>query len=163
MAKTDLNADGYIDIALVTSNAVVVSLGTGSSFAAQTSYPVNSPFSVTFADYNNDSNPDLAISHDVNSVSIRLGSGSGTFGSPTTFTVGSFPMDLASCDVDGDGNNDIITANAGSNDISVLIGNGAGGFGPATSYTVGAFPWSLCVGDFNEDGKPDLATSNSNS
>src|SRR5439155_1355038 len=61
----------------------------------------------------------------------------------------------------GDGKQDLVTADEGPGNISVLLGNGNGSFGPATNFAVGAAPESVAIGDFNGDGKQDLVTANS--
>lgn len=75
-------------------------------------------------------------------------------------TVGINPQGFVAADFNGDGRQDVATANNGSNNISVLLGNGAGSFGTVTNFalTDGAIsPSSLAVGDFNGDNKADLA------
>ncbi len=64
-------------------------------------------------------------------------------------------------DFNGDGSQDVATANEGGISVSVLLGNGAGGFGPATSVgvTIGS-PVSVAVGDVNRDGNQDLVSAN---
>jgi uncharacterized protein (TIGR03437 family) len=89
---------------------------------------------------------------------------SGTFqaaaGSP--FPVGAAPQSVAVGDFNGDGNPDLVTANAGNN-VTVLLGDGMGGFVAVAGspFTVGANPDSVAVGDFNADGNLDIVTVNS--
>jgi hypothetical protein len=92
--------------------------------------------------------------------SVLLGNGMGSFGTATSFAVGSTPRSVAVGDFNGDGRPDLATANGGSSNVSVLLGNGMGSFGTATSFEVGSAPGSVAVGDFNGDGRPDLATAN---
>jgi len=68
---------------------------------------------------------------------------------------------LAVGDFNGDGFQDLATADALSNTVTVLLGNGAAGFVPAPNspFSVGNNPNSVVVGDFNGDGLQDLATS----
>ena len=83
---------------------------------------------------------------------------------PPTFDVaGNTPQSVAVGDFNGDGSQDLATANAGSANVSVLLGNGAGGFAPPTSFNAGAQPRSVAVGDFNGDGMLDLVAANENS
>jgi len=70
------------------------------------------------------------------------------------------PQGSASGDFNGDGKQDIVTANRGSNNVSVLLGNGAGSFGAATNFAAGINPSQVKVGDFNGDGKQDIVVSN---
>jgi hypothetical protein len=64
-------------------------------------------------------------------------------------------------DFNGDGNLDLVTANAGSNDVSFFLGNGSGDFSITSSNLGGGTqPVSVTTGDFNGDGKLDLVTAN---
>jgi hypothetical protein len=93
-------------------------------------------------------------------VSVLLGTGTGSFGTATNFTVGISPRSVTVGDFNGDGKSDLAVANYASNNVSVLLGTGTGSFGTATNFSVGNRPLSLTVGDFNSDGKSDLAVAN---
>src|SRR5262249_8132530 len=124
-------------------------------------YP--SAFSVALGDVNGDGKPDLVATGSGvfdNSVSVRLGDGSGGFGPRTAYPTGQMPLSVAIADVSGDGNPDLATANYTDNTVSVLLGDGAGGFGPKTDFAAGSGPSSVAIGDLNADGKYDLAVAN---
>jgi hypothetical protein len=53
-------------------------------------------------------------------IGLSLNHGDGTFAQPKVFLAGTNPVAVAIGDVDGDGQNDIVVANAGSNDVTVL-------------------------------------------
>jgi len=138
----------------------------GTGFASLTHYSsgVASAQALTAADFNGDSKPDLVVLCPVyNNAAILLNNGSGAFGSPTTFTLGSTPTSVCSDDFNGDGKMDLAVANKGGNSVSVLAGNGNGTFNVAVNYTVGSQPVSIVSGDFNGDSKKDLAVANANS
>ncbi|WP_353851885.1 Calx-beta domain-containing protein [Microcystis sp. LE18-22.4A] len=119
------------------------------------------PISVTVGDFNGDGKSDLAVAnHSSSNVSVLLGTGTGSFGPATNFTVGISPRSVTVGDFNGDGKSDLATANRSSSNVSVLLGTGTGSFGTATNFTVGSSPHSVMVGDFNGDGKSDLATAN---
>ncbi len=84
-----------------------------------------------------------------------------TFGAPANFPAGVIPRSVAVGDFNGDGNQDIATANDTSNNVSILTGNGTGSFSAAVNFGVGTGPFSVAVGDFNGDGNQDIATANS--
>ncbi|MEO7310396.1 MAG: FG-GAP-like repeat-containing protein [Chitinophagaceae bacterium] len=76
---------------------------------------------------------------------------------------GTGPVASAIGDFNGDGNQDLLTANATGNVVSVLLGNGTGGFTASPAIAVGTSPYSIAVGDFNGDGDQDFVTANYNS
>ncbi len=89
-------------------------------------------------------------------ISVLLGNGDGTFGSPTTYTVGDRPSSLVVSDLNQDGTKDIVTANSFSQDISILYGNGDGTFAAAQTLDTGVAPFEVAVADLNSDGALDL-------
>jgi hypothetical protein len=79
------------------------------------------------ADFNLDGHVDLAITSGTvssGSVSIRLGNGDGTLGSPTSFATGADPVALAVGDFDFDGDPDLATADRSPDKVSVLTNTG---------------------------------------
>ncbi|GAB4025400.1 hypothetical protein GCM10028773_50800 [Spirosoma koreense] len=173
VAVADVNGDGWLDI--MTANApfsstVSVLLGTGTgSFGVVTSFPVGAAaYSMTVADVNKDGNLDIITANTAfGSVSVLLGTGTGSFGAPALYPTGSqAPVNAGSrsvpvADVNGDGNVDIIVANAYSGRLFVLLGTGTGSFGVATAFPLAAASFLVAIADVNEDGKPDLITSRS--
>lgn len=121
--------------------------------------------SVAAGDLNGDGILDLVTpNYNTNNVSILLGVGNGTFGSPTNFaTGGSNPNAIAIADFTRDGILDLAVANFVSTSVSILAGVGDGTFGGPTNFSTGvpSFPESIAVGDFNGDAKPDLAIADS--
>jgi hypothetical protein len=113
------------------------------------------------ADFNGDGNLDLAVGElRESSVSILLGNGDGTFGTPQDFVTGTDVRAIAVGDFNGDGNLDLATANNESGTVSILLGQGDGTFLPKTDFPVDVEPKSIAVGDFNKDGILDLAVVN---
>ncbi|MBC7387837.1 MAG: VCBS repeat-containing protein [Opitutaceae bacterium] len=86
-----------------------------------------------------------------------------SFAAAISNPLGTSPISVSLGDFNGDGKQDLVTANNSSNNVSVELGTGAGTFQASTTYMVGAYPISVSVGDFNGDGKQDLATANYNS
>jgi VCBS repeat protein/putative Ig domain-containing protein/List-Bact-rpt repeat protein/FG-GAP repeat protein len=130
----------------------------GTNFSAGTA-----PRSAALADFNGDGNLDMAVANNGSgTVSIRLGTGSGSFGAATSLTVGTAPNSVVAGDFDGDGKLDLAVANfgdfsPGSGSVSILLGNGAGTFGAATDFAIGSHPFRLAAGDFDGDGNLDIA------
>ncbi|UCE24264.1 MAG: VCBS repeat-containing protein [Candidatus Zixiibacteriota bacterium] len=79
---------------------------------------------------------------------------------PTNYSVGLAPRSIATEDFDGDGFDDLVTANANSNNVSILFGNGDGTFGTAVNYDAGTQPSSVAAGDLDNDSQIDLAVTN---
>ncbi len=68
------------------------------------------------------------------------------------------PEALAIGDLNGDGIEDIVTAN-GAGTISILLGTGGGNFAPPVNMAAGTDPVAVAMADFNGDGIPDIAVA----
>jgi hypothetical protein len=166
----DLDGDGHPDLAGARTGtdaggrgtiAFYRSLGDG-TFAAPVVTPAGFfPAGLAAADFNQDGIPDLVVTNGaVNSLSILTGIGDGGFRPraprPPSVAVGDAPMAIVATDLDGDGRNDLATANDFSHDLSVVLATGDGQFAAGAAYPVGLFPESLVAADLNGDGRPDL-------
>lgn len=133
------------------------------SFSQPTTFAVGfSPRSVAVGDFNGDGQTDLAVGNDSSvSVSILLGTGTGSFGPATHFDdLGGLVqlLSVSAGDFNRDGNLDLVVGDL--NSVSILLGTGTGSFGLATTFgvrEVGAS--SVGIGDFNGDGTLDLAVA----
>jgi hypothetical protein len=174
----DFNGDGILDLAVandrVPSVTVLLGNGNGTFRAGQTLETGSFCLSVAVGDFNGDGEPDLAVtnfsrpeelvSSDIDTVSILLGNGDGTFTAAGESATGSIPVSSAVGDFNGDGKPDLAVANYGSNTVTILLGNGDGTLTAATaSPATDSEPTSIAVGDFNGDGKVDLVVSDSGS
>ncbi|WP_413200787.1 FG-GAP-like repeat-containing protein [Nostoc piscinale] len=166
----DFNNDGKDDIAAADGQYTSVFLGNGSgSFSSYRSFNLDSYLGnddnyaedVTFGDFNKDGVLDLvAPNGDANTISVYLGNSSGSFGTATTYTVGSYADAVAVGDFNGDGIQDLVSVNYDDDTVSVLLGNSSGSFLNAITFAVGDEPYYVKVGDFNNDGKDDIYTEN---
>jgi len=137
LAIADFDSDGKTDIAVTNHwvNSVsifrnVSSTGsfTTSSLSSKVDFPTGTlPYFSDIADFNGDGKPDLAVANqNSNSVSIfkNLSSSgainTGSFANRVDFVVGTGPVGLTVCDIDGDSKPDIVVANYNSNNISIL-------------------------------------------
>ena len=113
------------------------------------------PIAVAVQDFNNDGVSDIA-SVTGSKVSVLLNNGDGTFGTANTFAVGADAVEIASADLNGDGNADLVV----TDDIQsayVVLGNGDGTFASASSISLRNSPFGIAIADLNGDGILDLA------
>src|SRR5439155_18958553 len=103
MAAGDFNRDGIADLAIANSGSRSVSIlmGTRSGgFALAPTYSTGqAPSSIAVADFNRDGKLDLAISS-FGQISVRPGTGAGTFGAPG-FTIASAAASILAGDFNG--------------------------------------------------------------
>lgn len=178
VAVGDFNGDQKLDLAVACGDHVSILPGNGDgSFGPASTLAFFLPArdvvssSVAVGDFNGDGNLDLAAAGREsprapfrNSISILLGTGTGSFGPPTIFAVGRSPSSIAVGDFNADGKLDLAVTNSNSGDLSILLGDGTGSFfAPATNFAVGTNPASVAIGDFNGDGRMDLAVVNATS
>lgn len=81
------------------------------------SYPTGDSYALDLAigDLNGDTKPDIAVANsgvpgDPGSVSVLLNTGSGAFGTATLYGGLQGPTSVSIADIDGDGRNDLISA-----------------------------------------------------
>jgi len=172
IVRGDWNRDGKQDLAVAHwgTNSVSILLGDGTgSFGSATKFPVGEgPRALTAGDFNQDGNLDCAVANETfrfplppGTVSILLGTGTGSFAPATNVEVGLRPLSLAAGDFNRDGSPDLVTANDFGSDVSVLLGTESGDFLAATSFAVGFHPKQVAIGDLNDDDNLDLAVVNS--
>ena len=127
---------------------VLLSDGDG-TFAGATHYPAkDGPRSPRADDFDGDGDLDIALvekgsgTGDVigNTLAIYWNRGDGRFDEPTSIPGGTEPIYLVLGDVDGDGRNDLLSANLGSEDAVLHRNLGGGRFSAARSVDVGGRP-----------------------
>jgi hypothetical protein len=193
VAVADVNKDGFPDLVVAnqlicaggtdycdTGNvAVILGNGDGTFRPAATYYGGGEgPTSVAVADVNGDGTPDLVVANcggcGSSFVGVLLGNGDGTFQPAVSYPAGIEPLSVVVADINGDGNPDVIVADAcfsgdcSNGGVAVLLGNGDGSFQPMASYSSGGehssitrqgYAFSVAVANIN--GEPDLLVADS--
>jgi hypothetical protein len=157
----DFNGDGKSDIGLIDAASLTILLSNGDgTFQPPIRTFSNSIFVPGFGvpvvgDFNRDGIPDVALSNGA----IFLGNGDGTFQPATLYAMPNPPSDVATADLDGDGNLDLVFPISSSNFAVVLFGNGDGTFGAPVEVPTPHLETFVAIGDMNGDGISDLVFS----
>ena len=163
IASAYLDADNNLDVVSGDyAQTITVLLGNGDgTFQTKKTYDgctSGVAMKILLADFNRDGNTDVALgcSGSPGSLTILLGNGDGTFGSPTSFTAGNV-AGIAAGDFNGDGILDIAVSNSTERNIMIFTGKGDGTFNiPVVVYTSTTTLHDVVVADFNRDGHDDL-------
>jgi len=147
---------------------ISILLGTGNgSFGAASSLPVGpNPAYIALSDFNGDGNLDIVTANSgdpSSSVSVLLGTGTGSFIVATNYAAEPSPRAVAISDYNSDGKLDLaVTSGISSgtyNYVIIFLGTGTGTFNSASSFLVGTSASFIVSGDFNNDSQTDLAMS----
>ncbi len=159
-AATDCNANGEPDECDLVAQHV-------GEFASPLEFPAGAgPVKLLTADLDADGTLDVAVTNPGdNTVSILFNNGSdgpknwAGLSDPITVEVGTSPAALTSGDLDGDGDVDLATANAGSSNVTILLNGANGTFSSVTGPAVGLSPSAIAAGDLDGDGDLDLVVA----
>lgn len=170
ITSTDLNNDGTTDIAVgyatgSTGKGIIkmINDGMGGFNVSSFSTPIY-PNKITSGDFNNDGKTDIVAASTGSlsaRISIFLGTGFGSFATPTTFPTGGIVtngnnLSIVSADFNNDGKLDLVNSNWDSESVSFHKGIGNGTFATPTIYTINS-PTHIIPVDLNNDGLKDIA------
>jgi len=152
--------------------SVLLGGGDGSFAPPEDSALPRGEHSVALGDVDGDGKLDLVTTNRNGSASVWQGNGDGSFaprlyslaGNSHQFNTG----DVVVGDVDGDGDQDIVTANYyvlysgqyGRSSTSVFLSNGDGSFAARRDYALPGWALSVALGDVDGDGNVDIVTAN---
>jgi sugar lactone lactonase YvrE len=165
IVATDLNKDGFVDLAVTNPKVGKISIRQGHGDGTfERPFHVNTgprPRGIVAADFDEDGHLDLAVaSTGSNEVLLHRGRGDGSFKRGKRTEVGTRPFMLEPVDLNEDGHLDLVVANEGEESaqkaLSVLLGDGTGRF-THTGYPSGKWGSDVAVADYNRDGKVDVA------
>lgn len=158
VASADLTGDSFDEIITGNINGIVVYINSGSGTFSynQTKYNFYSQIrSIHTADLNNDNKLDVIALSEFDSTFVFINNGAGGFLPYQKYSSGRRGV---ICDVNADGNLDVVSAK--SNALSVLVNNGSGTFSSSNQTFNMVYPWNVSSADFNNDGYEDLAITN---
>jgi hypothetical protein len=181
----DVNGDGKLDFVAVDADDpgnVWTFLGNGDgtlqaptsvTFPGQLAISSSTTFNpIAFGDFNGDGVLDFAgPDATTNQVTVYLGQPGGPFhaGIPLNTKDGVYDSCfVTNGDLNGDGKDEIVSANCYDDTITVFVNNGDGTFQQGVYYPAvgdtypypGASPVALSIADVNGDGHNDIVTSN---
>jgi hypothetical protein len=168
LGVADFNKDGILDWVAgnTTQTSLTLALGNGNgTFQDDVNYAVGQGPEVAAGDFNRDGKLDIVtVDYPTAEVSVLLGNSDGTFQPAIKTPVPGAFYGIAVADLNGDGNQDVVTGDSTGSpprSVNVLLGKGDGTFAVPVRYsTGGSGEGQIAVGDFSGDGKLDIAVVN---
>jgi len=171
---TDIDGDGKPDLIVVsaTGNKVTVfrNISTNGvvAFGAPLDLATISPNSVATGDIDGDGKPDIAVVDGIGttiSLFRNTSSGSISFDKRIDLPGTHGPVRVRLCDMDGDGQLDMLVASLTDAKVTVyknISHPGLPAFSPGIDFSTGTLPMALAGADIDLDGKNDIVTTGNN-
>jgi len=165
VAASDVNNDGYIDLAcvnVISDSFTVITNSEEMIFTKDSSYGLfNDPRHFVIADLNNDGSLDIAIpNRNPDTVSIFLNNGYGEYTNTSNIQVGDYANTTTAADIDGDNDLDLITTSTTTDSISIWFNNGDASFSDRIDFITGDGAHTVQAADIDNDNDVDLVVSN---
>jgi hypothetical protein len=173
VVAVDLNGDGNLDAVLTdSSGSVYTFLGNGDgTFQTSRQFSTGTgfnPISIVAADFNGDGKMDVVVGDQgcasgcsMFTVTLMLGNGDGTLGTPKHINIPSLPYALAVGDFNKDNKKDLAVMVA--SDVVILLGDGDGTFQPPLSNSLSSgAQGGIAIADLNRDGNQDIVVGTGN-
>ncbi len=102
---------------------------------------------------------DIAVVDRAGGVFVLTGAGTAMFAVSELIATGSSPVDVAVADVDDDGRDDLLVADATDGTVTVVTQDGGGSFAVAATFDVASTPSGIAAADLNGDGIADIVVA----
>jgi len=160
LAYTDLNHDGKPDLVIADefASAAAIMLGNGDGTFQPSNEYVVSTQPITIAAIPMGDGNTLILTSDgtdgglVNNFVAR----NGTPAMPVLQTLGMAPAAIATGDLNGDQQPDLVITDPAAGSIYVELSTGKGQFGNPVTYSLGSQPGAVAIADLNGDGRLDV-------
>ncbi len=160
VASGDFDSNHLIDLAAATKFGpkVEIWLNDDGTLQPDSSYTIDyQAWRMVTADLNGDRELDIVTVSWNDCISVLLNNGDGTFASHLTDSVQQYPRYLATGDIDGDGDQDIVISTHLSNELVVMTNDGNGSLTVDSAYGTSGAMQGIALADFNGDGILDAA------
>ena len=162
LAAGDLDADGDIDLVVVSGTQVIPLLNDGlGGMSPGMSLGVSLAIDVALGDFDGDGHLDVAVLG-LDRFWIGWGTGTGQFAVGSAVVVGGAANGFLARDLNGDGLADVAVTRRDLGDVALFEARPLRGFLLERLYPVGTTPFALGAADVDGDGLVDLIVTNRN-
>lgn len=166
VSYVDLNHDGNLDLViadqLASAMAIMFGNGDGTFQAAKEYLATSQVVSILPLPVQDGTTMLLMIDNVAPEIITFFATSDGTVKSPLLQTLGQQPAAIATADLNGDSQPDLVITDSAASDLIVKLGSGGGVFAGTATYPLGSQPGPLALADVNRDGRVDALVADSN-